>query len=389
MVHILFVAIFALSFYKNGKSKKIFLTSFLILYVFSVLRFRYGNDYIGYFEKFEQIQNGENPFGLEILFYLLNLITGNYFVFIAFTSIGFLLAAYFLIIQNVDKHYTWYALVVYLINPYIFLMSLSAIRQTLATVLFIFALEYSRKRRMIEYGCLIALAVLIHKSAIVLLPLYFIANERRITNAQIIVYSFLVIFFVYSEDLFKGLVSLALKVFNDPNYYYYFASDTSNSLRATLLSSMYFIYVAYNIPRLRSKTLLYAKMYLIGQTCVLFAYQLSMMTRFQIYFDIFSIVALPMIVRTYWEPYATVIDGVGDLWNHSKKNVEEIRFYLLNRLEIVKPKNKWQRLLWLGNAVVFPCGLLLIYFARYYSFFSNPMWLSFVDYKTIFHGLFG
>ena len=45
---------------------------------------------------------------------------------------------------------------------------------------------------------------------------------------------------------------------------------------------------------------------------------------------------------------------------------------------------KWKKII---NLYIFPSALLVIYIARYYSFFTNPMWSSFATYHTIFEAL--
>ena len=47
-------------------------------------------------------------------------------------------------------------------------------------------------------------------------------------------------------------------------------------------------------------------------------------------------------------------------------------------------EGKWKRII---NLYIFPAVLLVIYIARYYSFFANPMWSSFATYHTIFEAL--
>lgn len=74
------------------------------------------------------------------------------------------------------------------------------------------------------------------------------------------------------------------------------------------------------------------------------AFRVSMLTRLEMYFDIFSIVAFPrMLARP--------------------RRDETLPGFL--------------------NNVVFPAAILLILLLRYDSFFHNPMWERFCTYRTI------
>ena len=149
------------------------------------------------------------------------------------------------------------------------------------------------------------------------------------------------------NSLLEKLVDLGLVFFNNNNYYYYIDSGVGNSLRATILTGVSFVYVLINLTKLRDKHLMYAKLYLIGLTFGMLAYQFSMLTRFQMYFDIFSIVTLPGIINYY----------------------------------SCSGKSKVAKII---NMYIFPILILIIYFLRYISFFFTPRWDSFKVYHTIF-----
>ena len=130
----------------------------------------------------------------------------------------------------------------------------------------------------------------------------------------------------------------------------------TNSVRATLLSSIYMIYVALNIKKLRGDALVYSKLYLIGAVLGVVAFKLSALTRIQMYFDIFAVISLPSVFQC-----------------------------TLERGDIIIGKNNIVVTIWeILNKYALPVLILLIYLLRYYSFFTNPMWRSFTEYETIF-----
>ena len=319
-----------------------------MLFLFAALRFEFGNDYISYYNNYIGVKNGTFRYGSQILFELLNKFSPNFYVLIALTSAFSIAVLYKLIKDNVSVAYCGIALAILLINPYLFLMSLSAIRQTIGMCLLILGTYFSYRRKPVTYFVLILIATLFHTSAILLLPVYFIANERKVGKLTCGVYLLAVLALLFFGDLFNSIVELVLEQLNEPNYWYYYNQDVGNSLRATLLSGIYFLYILINIPYLEGKTLMYAKLYLLGLTCALFAYKVSMATRVQQYFDIFSVVAIPMIMET-----------------NRKRCASNTIMNVINRF-------------------VFPALIFVIYILRYYSFFTNPLWESFTTYQTIF-----
>lgn len=107
-----------------------------------------------------------------------------------------------------------------------------------------------------------------------------------------------------------------LRFFDNRNYDSFYLQGNTNSLRATLFFAVYYIYVLLNINKLSGEKRMYAKLYLIGTCCGILAYRLQMITRIEIYFDFFSVVALPAI----YECNASYKDGS-----------ESTLLYLLNR----------------------------------------------------------
>jgi len=350
MVHIILFSVIIIAINARKDKKESLFFCFCILYLFSALRYDYGNDYNAYYAIHENIKNGVTAIQAdEPIFFLLNFIIPDYYFFIAITSIPLLLVVYKLIKNHVDYRYIGVAVFIFVINPYLFLMSLSAIKQTLAMDLFIKATYFSKRKKIIPYILLILIATLIHASAIILLPFYFVANEKKVGIIQLVVFLMGVLILLLGWDLFDEFFSnLIIALFDDPNYIRYFEQDRQNTIRATLLTSVTGIYLLLNIRKLEGASLMCAKLYLIGIALGVLAYRVSMLTRFQMYFDIFSVVAIPSILQTNKEP------------------------------KIEEPE--WLVIL---NKFVFPLLIFVIYLARYYSFFTNSLWEAFFTYKTI------
>ncbi len=338
-----FLNFFAIRQYKTF----VFKLSFIVLFVFSALRYNYGSDYTSYHAYFDHVKAGvENLEIEEVGFYYINKIFPNYYLMVAVFSAIFLIFIYKIIVHYLEPDEYKYAILIFLIDPYLFLMSLSMMRQAIAIVLFAIAIHFAREKKYIYYLLICLCAMTIHTSAIVLLPFVFIANTKKdfLTKPKWVI-TILIILFVFSSTLVTPLVEWVLKAFNDSNYTYYYQTIQTNTLRATLLSSIPLIYICFNISKLEEDKLMYSKISVFAYFMDVFSYKYGMIGRFGYYFAFFKIIALPSIF-------------VYNLRNSKGKD------------RII---NVW----------IFPTVILLIYILRLYSFFTNPLWESFTDYRTI------
>ncbi len=323
--------------------------SFVVLFLFAALRYDFGNDYMTYYEQFQAYKlTGESSFDKETLYIFLNRVFPDFFLMIAFMSLLFVYSIWRLVKDHMQAEYIWTSLAILLINPYIFLMDLSAIRQTMALILFMCSVNYAQKKKIIPYSICIIMAAMFHKTAIVLLPVYFWANDQQVSRKRCIAICFSILFLLLSPDVLMSLLEKAVSYFDSANYKYHLAQEMTNSLRSVLLTGITLIYIIIKLPYLKGKTLVYTKLWGVGIAFNVLAYRLAMLTRLEMYFSIFSIVAFPLMVMDSWRT----------ITQHSR---------LYNFL------CQW----------VFPGIIIVVYLLRYYSFFTNPMWEPFFEYKTI------
>lgn len=330
------------------KNRRLWLViAFGILIVFAVLRYNFGNDYTSYYRSYIKTKAGSILFANEPMFLVLVKICPSFYVFIAVTSVFTILPIYFLIKNYVVDSYRWIALFIYCGNPYLFLMSLSAIRQMLALTFFIVAIHFSKNHKIIPYLIFIFLATTCHISAIILVPFYFIANDRKVNKIQVITVVSILLILLLEENIFDRVLQYGLNFFDNLNYNAYVLQE-GNSLRAVLLSAVWFVYLVVNINKLRGSTLMFTKLSLVGYIFAILAYYSGMFGRLKMYFEIFSIISIPMIM------YQNKISFRG--------------------------KNKALHII---NKYALPMLIFVIYILRYYSFFTNPLWKPFWEYHTI------
>lgn len=338
MTHIIFLIALFFTFPDLNKKYPFFIFTFSTLFLFLALRYDYGNDYMAYFDIHNAINAGLPAWGQrDILFKYLNLLIPNFYWYIAIVGLFYILTIYYMIKNNLSMKDYWFSILLLLINPYLFLVHLSSLRQTFAICFVIIATNFAVKRKLLMYCLFILIAVGFHKSAMILLPVYFILNDSKIKKKWIVL-TYALIGLLIGTPLFEILLYRILEYF-PIHYTYYFEQGFQNSLRATLISSFFFFLVILNINKLKGKEMIYGKLSLIATIISLLAIKTSMITRVGMYFDIFLIITIPQIF--------------------SKIEVKAYRQILF----II---------------------MILIYLLRYFSFFNNPIWTdAYSTYTTI------
>lgn len=337
MVHIVFLSALFCAIPELNKKYPFRFFTFAILFMFMALRYDYGNDYMTYLNIHDLMNAGLQAWGQDsYLFHKLNLWIPNFFVFIGVTSLFYIVTIWILIKNNLRVNQYWFAFLILLINPYIFLINLSALRQNIAVCFFVFAVNFAIKRKFIPYVISILLASGFHVSAIILLPIYFILTEKKFNNKKLFLILGTLLFLIVTP-LFDIIVNKILEYMPN-NYRYYYNQGLQNSIRATIISSFYLFLIVFNLGKLKGKEIIYGKLSLIATILSVLAIKISMITRIGMYFDLFLIITIPHIFTRI-----------------EKKIYRQILFIVL----------------------------IGIYLLRYYSFFTTPLWESFREYQTI------
>ncbi|MFE7063741.1 EpsG family protein [Sutcliffiella sp. NPDC057660] len=295
MTHIIFLIVLFFSFPDLNKKLPFYTLSFSTLFLFLAIRYDFGNDYFSYMNLHALINDGLVDFGgKEILFNYLNLLIPNFFWLIAIISLFYIISIYNLIKKNFSAKDYWFSLLLLLVNPYLFLVHLSSLRQTIAICFIIFAIKFAIKRNFPLYTILVLIASGFHQSAIVLLPVYFLLNEKKINIKSIsIIYGILVV--LIGTPLFEAILDRILEYFPH-NYTYYFNQGYTNSLRSTLISGTLFLFLILNINKLQGKEMIYGKLSLISTIISILSIKVSMIFRIGMYFEIFLVVTIPFII---------------------------------------------------------------------------------------------
>lgn len=160
---------------------KLFWT-FLPLFIYAAIRVDYGNDYPGYEEFYYSMQ--DQPFfqfdhdhHVEIGYQLLNRIMPSFRLLLVFNSLLLCLALGVFCYHNVPRKYFWLIIVLIFLNPEKNIFgNLVGIRNGLVVTSFLLGFVFIQKRQWIKFAILTIGLSFIHTSALLFLPVAYIAG---------------------------------------------------------------------------------------------------------------------------------------------------------------------------------------------------------------------
>lgn len=115
----------------------------------------------------------------------------------------------------------------------LFLDMSNAVRQMMAAAIFFYSIKFIVDKKMIIYGVFIFVASLLHHSALMLLPLYFIPNGFNISSRRnLLLIIYLTCFFIGLTPQFQNFMSLVENMSNSVGYENYI-DDVSRILNTS------------------------------------------------------------------------------------------------------------------------------------------------------------
>lgn len=141
------------------------------------------------------------PFHLLIIYIIqfLNCSVSWYFFIIAYGQ-------FYLLLRFLKRWYRKEApfIIFFFFTTLVFIESLNAMRQILATLFVLNFFELIEKRKMLQYCIGVGFASLIHSSAVLFLPLYFVIYKPLFANNRMALISFYSSIFVLAEFIFAS-----------------------------------------------------------------------------------------------------------------------------------------------------------------------------------------
>lgn len=305
------LAVFISFFARFKQTKHALELSFLIIFLFTALRYNYGTDYLSYFNIFEEAIEYSSIFSIEfdnfnsepfwiIICYLFKPI-GFYGMIMVITAF-FCYTYYSLIVKYVPQKYFWLAVFIYVFFYNIMLIQFSAIRQGLSIAIFINSLKYLvDNKKPTKYIFSILIAGFIHSSAFFML-VFVIFFIPKVQKSKSIGYFILLSFFILLlfGQLIYNYIPQFLIVFTGDRYIGWFESDIDSmtTIQGSILwTVLIFIVIIYS--RFQSDTIK-----ILFYLCSIFflVYPLTVLAflsdRMGYYFAPLCIVVFPYILTT-------------------------------------------------------------------------------------------
>lgn len=200
----------------------------LVPAIFAGIRYDVGTDFFNYTRIFHQINSGlfvqTEPF-YTILNRLVGLLGGN--INTVFFIINFLTVLFIYIFLYDYKESISVGLGMFIFLVVFYNSSLNIIRQILSMSVVLYSYKYIDSNKMIKFLLFSLLAISIHKTAVVTLPIYFVYNyfaEKKLVN-KILIYIIATLLVINYEAVIKFI---ALEVLRDPYYLMYLEGSSEN-----------------------------------------------------------------------------------------------------------------------------------------------------------------
>lgn len=290
--------------------------SFTLIFLFLALRYNFGNDYEEYFRIFNTIsQNNQIDFNsYQLLFIEPGWILLNWlFRHLGFFAMNAVLAFFSCIIyyrfikKYVPKGYYWIAIFIYIFSPDFMLIHSSAMRQSVAIMLFIFSLDYLYKKQAIRYFICIGFASLFHFSAIILIPLYLVVylNQKiRVVYGFIFVSVFLVLYLL--SDTLLPYTQNFISFFNDKYEFYQERGEISSGFGIIYYFIILILIIYYDRMQNREIALVF-KIAIVGFLMMPLKLIILMFGRLMMYYTPALIIVYPNILMNLKKPIRKIL----------------------------------------------------------------------------------
>lgn len=224
--------------YKKKRQKYIFLCILSFIFPFLVSGFRdfsIGTDTSGtYYDIFDMIKNDNLRYvrdkGYGIITQIAYVLFHNYTGALTLTSLITCGIAYYCIFRD-SKYPVMSTLLFFTTNVYF--ISMNMIRQCIATMIFIFSIIFIKKKKLLPYLLLSALAISMHTSAVVYIPFYFILNKKLDKKLSVIT---ILIFILFGGAITDAAMNLLFKIDYFNNYFSWYMDSSYNSGEFNLIS---------------------------------------------------------------------------------------------------------------------------------------------------------
>lgn len=274
---------------------------YLILFVFMAIRFDYGDgkEYRTMFYYLHEGVSTTKAEGIEPLYAWLNRILPSFEWVIIITSLIYVFAFYLIISRSLSYQQRGLGLLIMAIHPYILMVDMSAIRQSVAIALIIIGVFIANSYKCIYYIPFCILAAFFHKSAVVMLPVVFLFGKKHFsTFFKCIIFGGTMFFFLLPDKLFQLVETVMPAVgLDSANYLSYLYNGNENGSLAVLLSFMTMAFFLLCGDAVDEKYAIYVKMSVLAMIFEALQGKIQQFGRVDMYFLPFLALSLPLILK--------------------------------------------------------------------------------------------
>ncbi|BAO75048.1 EpsG family protein [Winogradskyella sp. PG-2] len=273
--------------------------SFLVVFLFVGLRHYVGNDYEAYVVLFNAIRNGIGT-RLEYGYFLINSmftesVNGYKYVMLISSFITF----FFLFKTFVKEQILPLGIFFVFAFELIFLIN-DQVRQGIAIAIFLYAIQFIENREFYKYSIImIATGVLIHYSALIMLPAYFM--YRKYLPTWVWCVAIILGYIVYSRGMFQNIFGNLISLI--PFYGDRFGNETKHIVAieklGTGLAVLFWViiglYIALNQRKINRPVLV--NLYLFGTVFFIVTLDFHVITRVAFYLVYIKVLVLPLYIK--------------------------------------------------------------------------------------------
>lgn len=181
------IAFCEIRYSKSNNIIFLIITSVLMIIISYLRADTVGYDYINYANYFVKVHNGgwrflvgasngyRIEFGYSLLNYLVSVFTGDVHVFMM--AVAIIVVGLTAVLLYKYSSIPWIGMFLFVSFGF-FGVSLCTIRQTIATAIYMFAIQFLKNKKFLPYLLIVLAAASFHKAMLVMIPIYFIANIK-------------------------------------------------------------------------------------------------------------------------------------------------------------------------------------------------------------------
>lgn len=275
----------------------------VILIIIAGFRYGIGTDYSTYYHYYDNIRKGGEPWpwlDFEWGFILLNQAIGLFYcppeVYMFIVSA----ITVYLILYTCDKLSADRMMSMLLfVTLYFYFSSFNILRQYLAIAIVFFSITFIKKGKLIPYILCIVLASLFHKTALIMLPLYFIGYRRFSLQVQGIFLGLC----LFAALFGRAMISFVLSFFPKYSVYANFEAGSAWFNLGVLCAVYALALVSKKMRKFTNRDHLYMNICVIALGLMLLTYCNVLFARMAMYYYVFTILTIPHFVSRLNKKY--------------------------------------------------------------------------------------